>query len=312
MIDSQSRSRRNFLAQSAGLAALGWSAASYAAPAAEPIPNRSEPKFKLSLAAYSYRKLLQDADSGVTLKTFIDDCAKMQLDGTELTSYYFPEDPSPEFLYDLKGHAFRQGLSVSGTAIGNDFGHPAGETRQREIENAKAWIERAAKLSAPVIRVFAGHKKKDQSEEATHKLMVDGLSEICEYAGQHGVFLALENHGGPTATAEGLLKLVRAVDSPWFGVNLDTGNFHSEDIYGELAQAAPYALNVQVKVVVSGPDKKKQPTDFYRLREILSEANYRGFVVLEYEENEDPREECPKYIEMLRTAFAEPKGSLLP
>lgn len=301
MESSPKFTRRNWMLGAAGLAAAGMAAeTSYAA---KPIANRSAPKFKLSLAAYSYRKLLQDANSGVTLKTFIDDCAKMQLDGTELTSYYFPKDLDANFLYELKSHAFRQGLSVSGTAIGNDFGHPPGEQRDQQIELTKTWIENAAKLGAPVIRVFAGHQKKGISPEETHRLMVDGLAEVCQYAGQHGVFLALENHGGPTATAEGLLKIVHDVESDWFGVNLDSGNFHSDDIYGELAQIAPYALNAQIKVVVSGPDKKKVPTDFKRVFEILSEANYRGFVVLEYEENENPREECPEFIETLREAM---------
>ncbi|PQO47077.1 sugar phosphate isomerase/epimerase family protein [Blastopirellula marina] len=302
-MENQTRfDRRTWLAATTGLAATGFLAGN--SVASEPISGRSSAKFKLSLAAYSYRKLLKDPNSGVTLDTFIDDCAKMQLDGTELTSYYFPAEPTPEYLYGLKARAFKLGLSVSGTAIGNDFGHPPGEKRDEQIALTKSWIEHAAKLGAPVIRVFAGHQKKGATAEETHRLMVAGLNEVSQYAGKHGVFLALENHGGPTATAEGLLKIVNDVDSQWLGVNLDSGNFHSDEIYGELAQIAPYALNAQIKVVVSGPDKKKVPTDFKRVFDILTEANYRGFVVLEYEEAGDPREECPKFIDHLRTAMA--------
>jgi hydroxypyruvate isomerase len=87
-------------------------------------------------------------------------------------------------------------------------------------------------------------------------------------------------------------------------VNLDTGNFHSDDIYGELERCAPYALNVQVKVVVSGPMKKKEPTDYKRLAKIMRDANYRGYIVLEYEEAGDPRKECLPALEQLREAFA--------
>ena len=99
------------------------------------------------------------------------------------------------------------------------------------------------------------------------------------------------------------MKLVRDVDSPAFGVNLDTGNFHSDDVYGELEQIAPYAVNVQVKVAVSGPDGKKRPSDYRRLAAILRKANYRGYVVLEYEEGDDPRRACPKAIEMMRSTM---------
>ena len=301
----QSIDRRQFLQ---GMAAAGSIATAALVPshatAIEPIARNGSPKFKFSLAAYSYRSLLGGKDPELTLFDFVDDCAKMQLEGTELTSYYFPETVTHEYLRTLKQRCFRLGLDVSGTAVGNDFGHPPGEQRDKQLQQMKRWIDYAEILGAPVIRVFAGHAKPDVSAQEAHKLMVSALEESCEYAGQRGVHLALENHGGPTADVAGLLALVHDVDSPWFGVNLDTGNFHTtEDIYGDLAKAAPYALNVQVKVVVSGPDKKKRPADFNQLAKILREAGYRGYVVLEYEESEDPRKVCPSIVEQLRAAF---------
>lgn len=179
-------------------------------------------KFKLSLAAYSYRQLLTGTKPELTLTDFIDDCAKFGLDGTELTSYYFPASPTPEFLYQLKSHSFRKGLDISGTAIRNDFGFADGAKREENIAHVKAWIDYAEMMGTSVIRVFAGHQKNGISEQETHRLMVAGFEECCDYAGKHGVHLALENHGGPTATAEGLLKFVNDVKSDWFGVNLDT------------------------------------------------------------------------------------------
>jgi sugar phosphate isomerase/epimerase len=296
--------RRTFLraaAMATGVATL--SATGSPVAAIEPL-KREQPKFKFSLAAYSYRNLLQGSPPMLTLFDFIDDCARWQLDGTELTSYYFPPDVTPAYLNQLKHHCFIRGLTISGTAVGNDFGHPPGPQRDEQLAAVKRWIDRAAMMGAPVIRIFAGHVKEGYSAEQTHLWMVDGINECCRYAGEHGVHLALENHGGPTATAEGLLRFVHAVDSPWFGVNLDTGNFHSQDVYAELEQVAPYALNVQVKVVVSGPDGTKQPTDYARLAKILRDANYRGFVVLEYEESDNPRIACGEHLETLRRAFA--------
>lgn len=292
--------RRQLLASTtAGIAAL-------AAPAAaiEPIARNGQPKFKFSLAAYSYRSLLQGDSPQLSLTDFVDDCAKFGLEGTELTSYYFPKATDENYLRTLRRQCFRLGLDVSGTAIGNDFGHPPGEKRDEQIANTKKWIDYAEILGAPVIRIFAGHQQKDQTAAQAHRLMVEAIEECCDYAGKHGVHLALENHGGPTATAEGLLGFVRDVNSPWFGVNLDSGNFHGDDPYAELAQIAPYALNAQIKIVMSGPEKKKEPADFARLAKILREAHYRGYVVLEYEEGGDPREESAKYLDQLREAFA--------
>lgn len=287
-----------------GAAGGGWTSS---AEAIEPLRRNGQPKFKFSLAAYSYRSLLQ-ASGGqpakLTLKEFVDDCAAMGLEGTELTSYYFPNPVTPQYLHDLRRHCFRLGLDVSGTAVGNDFGHPLGERRDAEIAKVKQWVDHAVMLGAPVIRIFAGHQQRGQTAEEAHKLMVSAIEECCDYAGQRGIHLALENHGGPTATAEGLLRFVRDVQSPWFGVNLDSGNFSSADPYAELAQIAPYAINAQIKVVMRGPDGKKEPADFRRLAAILRQAGYRGYIVLEYEEAGDVRQECARYLDALREAFA--------
>jgi sugar phosphate isomerase/epimerase len=300
--------RRGFLrSSSVAAAALAGGLRGVAARAIEPIARNGTAKFKLSLAAYSYRDLLT-AQKGeerprLTLFDFVDDCAKMGLEGTELTSYYFPPDTDDEYLRTLKQHCFRLGLDVSGTAVGNDFCHPPGPQRDKQLAMVKQWVDRADVLGAPIIRIFSGSVKEGQTEAEARKLAVAAIEECCEYAGRHGVYLALENHGGLTATIEGLLGLVNAVQSPWFAVNLDTGNFHSSDPYADLARLAPYAMNVQVKVSMHPAGRDRELADFKRLARIMADAAYRGYIVLEFEEPEEPREACPRYIEQLREAF---------
>lgn len=297
--------RRQFL----GAAAACGSSLALCNPiqAIGPVARTGKPNFKFSLAAYSYRGLLAPKGGEqpqMTLKDFADDCAKLNLEGTELTSYYFPKDVTPEYVRDLRRHCFRLGLDVSGTAIGNEFAHPPGEKRAAEIAKTKQWIEFAEMLGAPVIRIFAGHQQKGQSADEAHRLMVSAIEECCDYAGKHGITLALENHGGPTTTAAGLLRFVHDVDSPWFAVNLDSGNFRTTgDPYAELEQIAPYAVNAQIKVSMNDGGKKV-PADFKRLAKIMRNANYRGYIALEYEESGDVRQECARYLDEIRAAFA--------
>jgi sugar phosphate isomerase/epimerase len=159
-------------------------------------------------------------------------------------------------------------------------------------------------MDAPVIRIFSGGVKPGQSAGDARRLAIEAIEECCAHAGEFGIYLALENHGGLTANADEMLAIVRDVKSPWFGVNLDTGNFHSSDVYGDLEKLAPYSLNVQVKVVIHPAGQPSQPRDYRRLASILRSAGYRGYIVLEFEEAGDPREECRKHVDRLREAFA--------
>ena len=275
--------------------------------AAEPPLRNGKSHMKLSLAAYSFNRVLttrgtpeQLANAKFTLEKFIDFCAEQDLDGTELTAYYFPKEVTSDYLMNLKEQTFRLGLDISGTAIGNDFCLPEGEKREQNLSMCREWIDHSARLGAPVIRIFAGNVPPGDSEDAAVERCIDGINQSLEYAASKGVQLALENHGGITATAEQLLKIVKRVKpSPWFGVNFDGGNFRSDDPYAELAAIAPYATNAQVKVEIHRR-ATKEPADLARVVKILKDAGYRGFVVLEYEAEEDPFTAIPGHLKRLR------------
>ncbi|QEH36160.1 Xylose isomerase-like TIM barrel [Aquisphaera giovannonii] len=296
--------RRAFLGRGA-LAAVSASAAGILGPSgrASAIPpiGRTRPShMKLSLAAYSYRDLLTAKPPRMDLFGYADLAADMGLDAIEPTSYYFPADAAAEYLRRLRRHAFLLGLDISGTAIGNNFCLPPGPRRDAELAHARLWIDRAAELNAPVIRIFSGSVPKGSTEDQAVDWAVAGIKESLAYAAGRGVMLALENHGGITATPAQLLRLVKAVDAPNFGVNLDTGNFHVEDPYAAIAELAPFAINVQVKTEVQRQGKGKEEADLARIVAILREARYSGYVALEYEADEDPLAAVPRHIKTLR------------
>jgi sugar phosphate isomerase/epimerase len=175
------------------------------------------------------------------------------------------------------GTHFCAGVSVSGTSVGNTFTHPPGPARDKEIALVKRWVDRAAVLGTSHIRVFAGGAAKDQPRAEAVKNCIAALEDGAEYAGQQGVFLGIENHGGIVAEPTGLLEIIKAVKSPWVGVNLDTGNFHGADPYAELATCAPYAVNVQIKSEIRRAGaKENEAADLARVVKILRDANYQG------------------------------------
>lgn len=290
-----SPTRRDFLRASAALAAAPGLAAAID-PIKRPGPTAV---LKLSLAAYSFREALDlKKKPTMTLFEFIDLAATLPLDAVELTSYYFAEE-TDAYLDRLKAHAAEKKLAVSGVPVRNDFCQRDAGQRKADVEHVKLWCRRAARLGAQTVRIFAGNLPKGDRLEDGQKRVVAAIEECCEAAAKAGVLLALENHHGITETPEQLLALVKPIKSPALGVNVDTGNFRTADPYADVAKIAPYGVVCQVKTEVS-PNDKRQEADLGRMVKILKDANFHGYVALEYEAKPDPKTAVPKYVRELR------------
>jgi sugar phosphate isomerase/epimerase len=294
--------RRQFLAASA-LAVSGGltSPGSPLASAIDPIKRPSDkPDLKLSLAAYSFNAQLnlKSKQPAMTLFDFMDFAADLPLDAVELTSYYWTER-TDAYLEKLRDYAAKKKLAVSGVPVGNDFCVQDEAALKKQIQDVKDWTARAAKLGAKTVRIFAGTLKKGDTLAEAQKRVVAAMNECCEVAEKLGVMLALENHGGITDTPEHMLELVKPVKSKALGVNIDTGNFHTADPYADIAKIAPYGVVAQLKTEVS-PNNKKEEADLAKLVKILKDANFHGYVALEYEAKDDPKVAVPKYVKELR------------
>ena len=287
-------SRRHFLA-TAGVALLPA-----VASAIDPIKRPSaKPDLRLSVAAYGFRDVLDLKKPKITLFDFIDMAADWPVEAVELTSYYFAET-TDAYLDKLRAAATKRKLAISGVPVGNNFCIRDEAKYKAEIVKVKEWTVRAAKLGAKTVRIFAGNLEKGDTLEAAQKRVVAAMNECCEVAAKHGVLLALENHGGITATPEQLLALVKPVNSPALGVNIDTGNFKTPDPYADVAKIAPYGVVCQVKTEVNPGGKKIEEADLARVVKILKDANYHGYVVLEYEAKEDAKTAVPRALKELK------------
>jgi len=248
---------------------------------------------RLSCCAYSYRDALKAGT--LSMEEFVRTAREMGCDGVELTSYYFPSTDRA-YLNSLKRHVHREGLSVSGTAIGTDFAQPDAGKRQEHVRLTREWIENSVVLGAPTLRVFAGPVREGSPEADAFRWVVECLQEAATHAAEAGITLALENHGGVTSNADQALRLVKAVDSEWLGLNLDFGNFSGE-IYAQFAQCAPHAVATHAKVyyAVDPGTKRQAAVDYAKVREIMDASGYRGYLAIEYEEADDPATAVPAF-----------------
>ncbi len=261
-------------------------------------------QLKLSCAAYSFRDYLPRGEKKgeMTLFDWLELAAAWGLDGVELTSYYFTSE-EPKYMNDLKAKAFRLGLDVAATSVGNSFCKSSAEERAEQVATVKRWIDHSVELGSPCLRVFAGGRPKDGERKRDFGFVVECLKECCDHAGSRGVFLALENHGYLTETSQEVLAILDAVNHEWLGLNLDTGNFIREP-YKCMEAVMPKVLTTHAKTEVHTEDGKgKEPADYARIVRILREANYRGYLSLEYEGEEDAKTGVPKYLAELREAM---------
>jgi sugar phosphate isomerase/epimerase len=301
-----STNRRDFLKTSAALAVGGMGLlAPGRAAAIESIQRKGPAHFKLSLVGYSFRKYFTEKDPAkkITLFDLVDFCADNGIPAVELTGYYFPKPLTDEFLMKLKRHLYLRGVNASGTSLGANFAPTEKDKLREQIDSVKKWVDVAVALGAPYIRVFA-NKTKDAKLADAQKQCIESLQECAEYSGMKGVFIGLENDQGITANAEQTLTLVHGVKSPWFGQNLDLGNFKVPDPYADVALCAPYAINVHCKINTHPTGKPEpEPADYARQFKILRDVNYQGYIALEYEAEPDPYTAVPEMMKKVLANF---------
>jgi sugar phosphate isomerase/epimerase len=94
------------------------------------------------------------------------------------------------------------------------------------------------------------------------------------------------------------------VDSPWVGINLDTGNF-GRDAIPQIQKCLPYAVNTQFKVHIRDEKGQSKPADWNQLVKMFASSGYRGYFALEYEEKEDAKIAVPRLTRELNKLAAQ-------
>lgn len=249
----------------------------------------------------------------------IDKAAAMGFDGIELLLVQMASEDNG-YLQNLKKRAFHAGLDIMGFSTHQGFVYPSKEKRQEEIDKTIHQIELAYKLGIPTMRINTGRWGTSENfdalmankgiepaiegytDEEGYAWVIDAIEQCIPTAEKCGVVLGLENHWGLGRTAEGVLRIVDAIDSPWLQVTMDTGNF-LENRDEQLALLAPRAYLIQAKTYYGGGKWYTLDIDYKKIGKMMRDQNYRGYVSLEFEGNESPDTAVPKSLELLRESF---------
>ena len=255
-------------------------------------------RLRTAICAYSYREALAGKTARkMTYDDLVRAAVDYDVDGLDLTVYWFP-NTSDEFLLPLRRLAFKNAVEIYSISVRTDLCRPPGETRDKQAAELRNWVDVANKLGASHIRVFGGAIPKTANEQEAANWVVEMLKPASEYAGSKGVILGLENHGGITEKASTIIGIVKRVDSPWVGINLDTGNFN-RDAIRQIEMCLPYAVNAQFKTHIRDEAGKSVPADWAKLVTMFKNSGYRGYFALEYEDKEDALTAVPRLTKEL-------------
>ncbi len=279
--------RREFLQDSARLAAGSVLAGSLFSAPLLAADDKKKPLFKISLTEYSLHRMI----------------AKKELDNMDFTEFakkvfdinaveywnrpFFTKGNDAEYIKQMKKKADDAGVGATAILIDGegDLGAPEEKLRISAVDRHKKWVEAALALGCHSIRVNARSKG---SYEEQQKLAVDGLKRLSEFAKPLKINIIVENHGGLSSNGKWLSGVMKTVDMDNCGTLPDFGNFHEYDRYLGTKELMPWAKLVSAKTHDFDEKGNEIHTDYLKIMKIVVDAGYHGYVGIEYEGSKIP------------------------
>lgn len=310
--------RRQFLtstaAAGAALAGTQTALAQEESKPKRPISNR------IGVSTYSFWQFRRHPEFR-PIEKCLELASELGFDGVEILKVQMEGEPTNGQLQKIKQRAFTLGLDLMGYSTHQSFVKPDKAERQKNVDATIDMIEEAYRLGIPTLRINTGRwgtsgsfdelmenkgiepTLEGYTDDEGFKWVIDSMEKLIPKAEKCGVTMGLENHWGLGRTAEGVKRIVDAIDSPWLQVTLDTGNFF-EDRERQLKMLAPQAVLVQAKTYYGGGTWYTLDIDYEKFAQIMLDVGYKGYVSLEFEGKADPVESVKKSLEMLRGYFS--------
>ena len=259
----------------------------------------------IATALWGFRKM--------GLEDIIKVCPQMGI--KRLEGHLHPEVPlhfrvnmSEAELKRITSLANDNGVTFATLATGNDFTGSL-EHSKADLEWLKSTILFAGRINVRILRIFSGFAPREKVTVEVWDNMIKNLAETAKFAGEHGVVLALENHGGIASDAKDMLAILGAVGSPDLKLNFDPANFvHAgEDCIKAFSKIKSQTVYVHLKDVRKEADGKMEycaagegVIDWKSLLPLV-EASYNGVSSIEYEDAADPIDGTKRSLAFLKT-----------
>ena len=254
---------------------------------------------KVGIDSYCYHRFFGEVypqqpspQRRLSLEDFLSRARELDVDGVSLESCFFPRFDS-SYLAGIKkildGYGFDRVYA---------WGHPdglEGGLNERAYEDMVASIERARAIGADVMRVVGSSLMfRNQPHQPQLERLTRMFSDAVKVAEKSSVRLAVENH--IDFNSDEMLSLITAVDSPFLGINFDTGNFVRllDDPIKGMEKLAKHVYATHIKDLK--PQKGVAADEWYffsctpvgdgivdnlQLARLLARVGYRGFLAVE-------------------------------
>jgi sugar phosphate isomerase/epimerase len=249
------------------------------------------------------------------ISAFIRTVRENGAEGVELLDFFW-KDVNAEI------EAVEKTLAETSTPVGvysisNDFVKAGEDGRAKQVEIITTGVDYANRFGSKVVRVFGGNPDDRYSFQQSLELIIEGLKVAADYAGEHGVTLALENHGLMAGKSDQVKAIIKAVDNPALKANPDTGNFLlvHQTPHEAVQQLAPLAAMVHFKDFTEVPEScdafayvsldglkyagtaiGEGDVALALCVDELRNAGFDGWINIEYEGNEDATIAVPRSI----------------
>ncbi|SEO93709.1 Sugar phosphate isomerase/epimerase [Mucilaginibacter sp. OK283] len=284
-----------------GLAAMGMASALPSFLTAGEI--KKEMPFKLALSQFSLAS--QYWSKKIDPLDFAQKSASsFGITGLDYCAIFFQDKAKDlNYLNELKKRSADNGcynlrIMVDGEGV---LGSLDKEVRKKAVESHYKWIDAAATIGCPMIRVNA-EGNGDPAE--VKKAAIESLNGLIDYGRKSNIDVIVENHVGLTCNGGWLADLMKEINNPHCGTLADFGNFcikrtmpatndlsgwmntkciDEYDRYKGIGELMPFAKGVHAKTHLFDANGNDTETDFARMFKIITDSGFNGWVSIEYE-----------------------------